>query len=135
GGVGGAIICFVLARYLNAGWIKPETIPKFGDFLVRAERGGWRTVAILRLVPVMPHTPVNYAFGLTSIPFVAYTIGTLVGIAPMTVFYADLGAAGSQAMLGGKGWIIPVAIAVVALGLSLLLPRLRFIRNDKGSSQ
>jgi uncharacterized membrane protein YdjX (TVP38/TMEM64 family) len=130
GGVGGAILCFVVARYLNAGRIKPESIPRFGAFLERAERGGWRTVALLRLVPVMPHTPVNYAFGLTQIPLGAYTVGTIVGLIPMSIFYADLGAAGSQAMLGGRGWIVPVAIAAVALSISLLLPRLRFARGQ-----
>lgn len=129
GGIAGALVCFLIARYLNGGLFRPESLPKFGQFLQRMERGGWRSVAALRLVPIMPHTPVNYAFGLTEVSLASYMAGTAIGLLPMTVFYVDIGAAGGQALTGSGGWVMPTLIGLVALGLSLLLPKLRFMRG------
>jgi uncharacterized membrane protein YdjX (TVP38/TMEM64 family) len=129
GGIAGALLCFLVARYLNAGFFRPENMPKFGQLLQRMERGGWRSVAILRLVPIMPHSPVNYAFGLTEVSLASYLFGTAIGIVPMTIFYADIGAAGGQALTGSGGWVLPTLIGLGALGLSFLLPKLGFMRG------
>jgi uncharacterized membrane protein YdjX (TVP38/TMEM64 family) len=129
GGIGGALAGFLLARYLNAGWIVPENLPKFGHLLSRMERGGWRMVAFLRLVPVMPHTPVNYAFGLTRVGIGDYLAGTSLGLIPMTVFYVDVGAAGDKVVSGEGGWVVPTLIGVAALGLSILLPRMGWLKG------
>ena len=39
------------------------------------ERGGWRAVALLRLIPIMPHSLANYGLGLTALPLGAYRDG------------------------------------------------------------
>jgi uncharacterized membrane protein YdjX (TVP38/TMEM64 family) len=124
GGIGGALVGFLAARYLNNGWIVPEKLPRFGQLLERMERGGWRMVAILRLVPVMPHTPVNYAFGLTRVSLRDYLVGTAVGLIPTTVFWVEVGEAGGKLAAGERGWLLPSAIGIVALALSILLPRI-----------
>jgi uncharacterized membrane protein YdjX (TVP38/TMEM64 family) len=124
GGMAGAFVGFVVARYLNAGWIVPENLPKFGHLLQRMERGGWRMVTMLRLVPVMPHTPVNYAFALTRVTLRDYLIGTALGLIPSTVYCVDFGAAGGKVAAGEGGWLIPSLIGFAALALSILLPRL-----------
>jgi hypothetical protein len=50
----------------------------------------------------------------------------LLGQLPLTIAYADLGAAGGQAILGGAGWhaglLWPTLIGLGTLGLSLLIP-------------
>ena len=131
GGLAGAATGFLIARYLNNGFIHPETIPGFGRFIERFEHGGWRAVTILRLVPVMPHTPVNYAFGLTQIGFVPYCVGTVLGSLPMTVFYADLGSAGKSAVTAQGQWLVPGLVGLAALALSLLLPKLSALKRHK----
>ena len=45
GRVGGAVAGFLLARYVNSGFIVPEGGARFGAFFGRVERGGWRAVA------------------------------------------------------------------------------------------
>ncbi len=130
GAMAGSLAGFALARYVNAGWFKPERLPKLGELLARVERGGWRAVALIRLVPIMPHTPVNYAFGLSRISLGNYLLGSLVGQLPITVFSVDIGAAGGQVLTGSMNWVEPTLIGVGALLLSFVLPRLAAIRRD-----
>ena len=131
GAMAGSLAGFALARYMNAGWIKPERLPKFGELLARVERGGWRAVTLIRLVPIMPHTPVNYAFGLSRISIPDYMLGSLIGQLPITVFCVDAGAAGAQALTGSMNWLEPTLVGVGALGLSFVLPKLASLRRNQ----
>ena len=103
----GAVAGFLLARYVNAGLIDPESMPRLGPILQRAEAGGWRAVAALRLIPVLPHSVGNYALGLTRLPLGAYALGSLLGQLPMTIAYVDFGAAGGKIWSGASGWLAP----------------------------
>jgi uncharacterized membrane protein YdjX (TVP38/TMEM64 family) len=124
GSVVGATAGFLVARYVNAGLIDPEAIPRLGPLLVRCEREGWRAVVAVRLIPVVPHSLANYALGLTRLSLGDYAFGSLLGQLPMTVAYVELGAAGEDVMAGKAGWLVPTAVGLVALALSLFLPRL-----------
>ena len=125
GSVLGAIAGFLVARYLNSGLIDPESLPKLGPILLRAEAGGWSAVTMLRLIPVIPHSLTNYALGLTRLSLTDYALGSFLGQLPMTVAYVSFGAAGGRMAAGQNGWLAPVAVGVVALALSILLPRFR----------
>ncbi len=122
GSTAGAAVGFLIARYISAGWIDLEHRARIGPILQRVERGGWRSVAMLRLIPVMPHSLANYGLGLTRLPFGAYTIGSLIGQLPMTIAYVELGAAGERLMLGSAYWIEPTLIGLAVLSLSLMVP-------------
>lgn len=119
GSVAGAMAGFLVARYLNSGLID---LRRLGSVVGRVERGGWRGVAVLRLVPVMPHSVANYTLGLTRLSLGAYTFGSLLGQLPMTIAYVDLGAAGERLMLAGANWVEPTLIGLSLLALSLLIP-------------
>jgi uncharacterized membrane protein YdjX (TVP38/TMEM64 family) len=119
GSVAGAIAGFLVARYISSG---PIDAGRLGPVGAQVERGGWRAVAVLRLIPVIPHTLTNYALGLTSLSLSTYAFGSLLGQLPMTIAYVDLGAAGGRLMLGGPNWIEPTVIGLAALSLSLLIP-------------
>ena len=126
GSLAGAIAGFLVSRYLYAG-LAPRGDPQRLAALVRyAERGGWRMVAIVRLVPIVPHSLANYALGLTRIRLGAYALGSLLGQLPLTVAFVDLGAAGGRVLTGGANWpdqvLWPTLIGLAALGLSLLIP-------------
>jgi uncharacterized membrane protein YdjX (TVP38/TMEM64 family) len=131
GAMAGSLAGFALARYVNAGWIKPERLPKFGELLARVERGGWRAVAMIRLLPIMPHTPVNYAFGLSRISLGEYMLGSFIGQLPMTLFCVDVGSAGGQALTGSTNWLEPTLVGVGALALSFILPKLGSLRRNQ----
>ena len=123
GSVLGAVAGFLVARYVNAGLIEPETMPRIGRILQRVEEGGWRSVMALRLIPVVPHSLANYALGLTRLRLGGYALGSLLGQLPMTLAYVDLGAAGGRLWAGQAGWLAPTLIGAAALVASFLLPR------------
>lgn len=122
GGVIGAVVGFAIARYLHAGLFERARWAKLTALLDRAASGGWRTVAVIRLVPGIPHTLANYALGLTRVRLGDYALGSLLGQMPMTIAAVDLGAAGERAMLGKGHWMLPTAIGFAALALSMLIP-------------
>ena len=120
----GAVAGFLLARYVNGGLLDLESMRRLGPLLLRAERGGWRAVAVLRLIPVIPHALTNYALGLTRLPLSAYAFGSLVGQLPMAIACADFGAAGERLAAGKAGWITPTLIGLAVLAVSSLVPKL-----------
>lgn len=129
GSVLGAVAGFLLSRHITSGLITNglaglDTTTRFGDVLRRVERGGWRAVATLRLVPVIPHSATNYALGLTRLPLGAYALGSLIGQLPMTIAFVQFGAAGNGVLAGKPDWLLPTAAGLAVLALSVLLPKL-----------
>ncbi len=132
GSVAGALAGFLLARYVHAGFAGPDWLARragsgrLAALMARVENGGWRVVAMVRLVPIIPHSLTNYALGLTRVGLGAVALGSLLGQLPLTVAYADLGAAGGRALRGGGDWrhdvLWPSLIGLTALLLSLLIP-------------
>lgn len=122
GSVLGAVAGFYVARYLNAEIVDLEKDARVRSLIDRVRFGGWRAVALLRLIPVIPHSLANYAFGLTPLRVGPYALGSLIGQLPMTIACVDLGAAGERLALGDAGWVAPTVVGTAALGLSLLVP-------------
>jgi uncharacterized membrane protein YdjX (TVP38/TMEM64 family) len=126
GSLMGAVTGFLLARYLGGGLAERAAWSRTAALLERAGNGGWRMVAVLRLVPVIPHSLTNFALGLTGVRLGAYALGSLLGQLPLTIAYADLGAAGGRALFGGADWqkaaLWPTVIGLTVLALSLAFP-------------
>jgi uncharacterized membrane protein YdjX (TVP38/TMEM64 family) len=122
GSVAGATAGFVAARYLGSGIMRFQRAARITPLLERIERGGWRSVALLRLIPIIPHSLANFGLGLTRLPLGSYAFGSLIGQLPLTIAYAELGAAGERLLIGSPGWIQPTLIGLAVLSLSLLSP-------------
>lgn len=120
----GAALAFLVARYLGADWVTRRT----GARLQRLNDGvaseGWRFVAMVRLVPLLPFNLLNYALGLTRIPFVPYVLATWVFMLPGAFVYTWLGYAGRDALVGGDTTLRNISIAVSLLAAMAFLPRL-----------
>ena len=113
GAVAGAAAGFALWRWIGKGEIDLEATPMLGPLIQRAEQGGWRAVAIMRLVPI-PHSVANTALALTKLGWRDYLIGSFFGMLPMTLFQVDVGVAGDEVLRGKGNWLL------VSLGLALL---------------
>lgn len=116
----GAIAAFLVARYGLRDWCRCRTkqlaLLEQMDQRLKA-RDFWYVLAV-RFAPVSPFNVVNFLFGLTSVRFSAYALGTGLGIIPGTTAYTWLGAAGLTAWERGN-WL-PLGLALLALsGLSL----------------
>jgi uncharacterized membrane protein YdjX (TVP38/TMEM64 family) len=123
GSMVGSYIGFAAARYVNAGHVRPEEMQRIGPYLKRAEESGWRMIALIRAVP-LPHTPLNYAFGLTRVKVRDYLIGSFLGFVPASVLCAELGASGRYATAGTGDWLELSAWAIAFVIVSVALPTL-----------
>lgn len=122
GAMAGALAGFAIARFVNAGLVSAEHVPGVGPLVQRAAAGGWRLVMVCRLIPVLPHALVNYVFGLSRLSMGQYALGSLLGMLPQTMAFAQLGDA-SAAALTGQVWMRSLLWAALLLAVSFLLPR------------
>ena len=73
---------------------------------------------------MLPFNLLNYALGLTRIPFRHYLLATIICMLPATFAFTWLGYAGREAMAGGEGLIQKGLIALALLAVLVFLPRL-----------
>jgi uncharacterized membrane protein YdjX (TVP38/TMEM64 family) len=123
GALAGAAAGFALWRWIGEGQVDLEATPWLGPLLEKAERDGWRMVAIVRLIPALPHSVANTALALTRIGWIDYMIGSFLGMLPMTLVQVDVGAAGVQVFEGRSGWLVSLVLLALLFGTSALLRR------------
>lgn len=88
----GASLAFLISRYLAADFANRHFRHRTWLWLIKeVEEQSWKIVAFTRINPIFPTAPLNYFYGLTSIPFWSYLLATVVFIAPMAFLFAYLG--------------------------------------------
>ena len=120
----GAMLSFLIARYLAADWVARKTGGKMKQMMTGVENEGWHFVAFTRLVPLFPFNLLNYALGLTKISFTQYSIATYICMLPGAIAYTYLGYAGKEAIAGGEGMVQKIMLAIALLALVGFLPRI-----------
>lgn len=123
GGTLGAVLAFLIARYVARDWVEARAGPRVQGVMRSVDEEGWRFVAFVRLVPIFPYNIVNYLLGLTRIPFHHYLLSTIVFMAPSTVAYTWIGHAGREALAGDTDNIYYALIALALLAVVILVPR------------
>lgn len=90
----GAVVNFLTSRYLLRSWMQKKIGHTAQFYALEKAVGveGWRIVMISRISPVVPHSIVSYASGLTNLSFVRYTFATFVGFLPISAAYSYAGA-------------------------------------------
>lgn len=137
GATAGASLAFLIARYLASDWVARHTEGPLKRVIQGVEKEGWRFVAMTRLVPLVPFNLLNYALGLTQIPFVVYILTTILCMLPGTLAYTWLGYAGRGALTGDEAAIQYALLGLAALALIAFLPHLiaRIRAGDKEDAQ
>ena len=120
----GASLAFMAARHAMGAWVARRTGRRLERLQAGIDREGWRFVALMRLVPLVPFNLLNYALGLTRIRAGIYMATTLVAMAPGALAYAWVGHAGRQAIAGGGNVVQSGLIAIALIAAMALLPRL-----------
>ena len=127
GATGGATVAFLVARTVGRDWVEERMSGRLARIKAGVDGEGWRFVAFVRLVPIIPFNLVNYALGLTRIRFVPYVVASFVFMLPATVAYVYSGWVGGEA-LAGEGTLGDAAPHIVAafagLGILAAIPRL-----------
>ena len=122
GVTGAALAQMTVSRYLAGeavGRMLPRRVQGLESFL---ERNGWVAVMESRVVPLLPFGLVNYAAGLTRLPFRHMALGTAIGALPKVYVYVALG--GSLTDLGAPQVKIAIVLLVaVAIGGGVFVRR------------
>ncbi|MDI6896209.1 TVP38/TMEM64 family protein [Methanocella conradii] len=86
-----AVITFAMSRYLFRDYVKKRLAGKYAGLDDRLNGQGILIVAAMRMVPVIPYDAVGYLAGVSSIGFVEYLLGTLLGELPGAFVLTMLG--------------------------------------------
>ena len=123
----GATIAFMISRYLAADWVEQKANARVRRLKRGVEAEGWRFIAFVRLVPLLPFNVLNYALGLTRTRISHYILATFFAMAPGAVAYTYVGFAGRELIAGGEGLIQKGLLAIGLFALVVFLPG--FIRR------
>lgn len=126
GAVLGATAAFWVGRGLGRDGVTRIAGAHLGRLDELVDRHGIAAIILVRLIPVIPFSAINYASGLTAIRFAPYLTGTAIGIVPGTIAYVALGAFGTRP----TSWQFVAAAASLA-GLTVVgvvLARHRHVR-------
>lgn len=85
-------------------------------------RHGLPAVLAVRLLPLFPFTPLNYACGLLGVGWRDYLLGTAAGVVPGALAYAAVGASGAdpQGIVVGAAGLVLLTVGAGAFGRRLL---------------
>ncbi|HEX4924645.1 MAG TPA: TVP38/TMEM64 family protein [Bdellovibrionales bacterium] len=125
----GACFAFLIARYFAresvSAWLnKSERFRKLDKL---TETHGSTIVALTRLVPILPFNLLNYAFGLTRVPFWTYLFWSWVCMLPATAIYViGMDVVASALAEGRVSWSLAGLLAVIA---ALFATLYRFARK------
>ena len=89
-------LMFLMARYAGRdkveALIQEKVSPQWQQRIQDLNSGGgFALLVILRLIPAVPYNLINYAFGLTAMPWRTYIIGSAIGIIPGTLAFINIG--------------------------------------------
>jgi len=118
----GAARSFLVGRYIARDWAERRAGPRLQAVMKNVDEEGWRFVAFVRLLPIVPYNVMNYLLGLTRIPFHHYMIATVVFMAPSTVVYTYIGHASRAAIAGDTDNLYYALIALGLLAAMIFLP-------------
>ncbi len=107
----GATIAFGISRFLGRDAVTQVSSERVRALDARVREHGLATVLVARLVPLIPFTTANYAFGLTSVRLSSFLVGTAVGILPGTAVYVSVGAFGTEP--GSLPFLLSIAALVL----------------------
>src|SRR5687767_9949031 len=98
GSTAGAAAAFIVARSFAHDWVAPHVArrPTLAAIGRAVETESFKVVLLTRLSPVFPFNLLNYAYGLTSVPFRTYVLASWIGMLPGTIMYVYLGSAGKS---------------------------------------
>ena len=106
GSTAGAAAAFIVARTVGHDWAVGRTAarPALGAVARAVENEAFKVVLLSRLSPLFPFNLLNYAFGLSSVPFRTYLLASWIGMLPGTIMYVYLGAGAQSvaALLSGE---------------------------------
>lgn len=116
----GAAFAFLIARHLAAEMVERHLSVTLQRLKKGVEAGGWRFVAVMRLLPMVPYDLSNYAFGLCRITLAPFATTTAICLLPRLTVYAYIGHRG-LALFSDEGDHLLTLVTLMTLLIAVLL--------------
>lgn len=118
-----AIFAFLIARKVAKQWVIRHLGERLNQIRNGVSREGWRFVALLRLLPILPFNVINGALGLTDIRFRSYLLTTFICMLPSKLVYSYVGSLGIAFIRHpSDNLFIKVVLAISLLIVGVCLP-------------
>ena len=113
---------FLLGRHVarSAALRLMERYPRFKIVDRTISRGGWRTVALIRLNPTIPYSASTYLFGVTSVSFLPFLISSGIFTLPGAFAYLYLGFVGGETIGGSSRSLVEWGLLLLGLVVTLI---------------
>jgi uncharacterized membrane protein YdjX (TVP38/TMEM64 family) len=118
----GAIMAFLIARYLIGDWLQKRYKEGLASFNKEITENGYNYLLTLRLIPIFPFFLVNIFAGITRIPLITYAWTTMVGIAPASFVFIYAGCQLGNIDKPGDILSWQILLVFVLFGLLALIP-------------
>lgn len=133
----GAMLAFLVGRFFLKDSVKPLAMKNHYIKKWLFDESGQNQLFVLmitRLLPFFPYNLQNFAYGVTDIPFLTYSVGSLIFMLPGTAMYT-LGAVGLVDAENRVLYLgIALVLAVVVMGFSAFLKK-RYVNVDNQEHQ
>ncbi|MFZ4588913.1 MAG: TVP38/TMEM64 family protein [Terrimicrobiaceae bacterium] len=88
--VAGAAANFLSTRFLLRKWMERRFAGgrKFQALNHVATKDAWRMIILTRISPILPHSLVSCAFGLSRVGFSKFTVASWIGFVPISAAYS-----------------------------------------------
>ncbi|MFN2441371.1 MAG: TVP38/TMEM64 family protein [Thermoanaerobaculia bacterium] len=120
----GALPPYVIARSAASSWIESKMKARFGINYDRVRIRATSTLFLLRLVPVLPFSAVNYLSGLAAIRPLPYLVATTIGMVPSVFLFTYFVDAVASGLLSWRQASLRMAAAGLGLGLLFIASRI-----------
>lgn len=116
----GGSLAFLVARHLAAEQVERHMSASLKQLKQGVEAEGWRFVAMVRLLPMVPYNLSSYAFGLSRISLGTYALTNALCILPRLFVYAYIGHSGAALLQEEEDRLLNL-LALVSLLLAIVL--------------
>jgi len=107
----------------GGGWLSNKIPAQAQQLYKKLQNEGFTTLLLMRLVPIVPYTVLNYAAGLANIKTRDYLVATAIGTIPGIFIFTYLSDSIAAGAIGGKEAFIRILIAGALLAALVLVSR------------
>lgn len=129
----GAMLSYLASKYFLKDFVKPLILKnKFlSDLIFSGDKNKDITILMItRMIPIFPYNLQNFAYGISDVSFVTYSICTFVFMLPGVAAFT-IGAAGiSDSENRVKCFVIAIVLTIIVFIITLLIKK-KYLSSNK----
>ncbi len=131
----GSTLAFLIARNLAREAIDRHAHDRITYLRNYISSAGWKAIAVLRVIPIMPAFLLNYLLGLTYVSLRDYVLVSALFIAPSCLLITFTGATGREILIAGEislqSILILISMVILLIALRRVVSRRLGVRSEQ----